>query len=403
MNPPALIFGGRRWAAEEAHAAVLRRQEELMLRSSGRTSRPVIAFPSASNPDTVWSFFAAMALDAVALPVPDGATTMDESYRAASEAPFDDATRLRLLTSGSTGTPKIVDLSAQQLRASADASRARIGCEPHDIWLCCLPLNHIAGLSILMRAGIAGATVHLQRRFDADSVNHAIDDDEITMISLVPTMLRRLLDDRADRPFPASLRVILLGGAPAHEDLLDRCRQIHAPVALTWGMSETASQIATRVPGDLRSAPDVGLPLPGHRVFVQDGYLGVEGPVAPNGRLLTADRGHLDDEGRVVVDGRGDAVIISGGENVDPSRVRDVLRTHPSVTDAVVLGMPDVEWGERVCAVLTGHREGHLQTWLRTRLAPHERPRQIFWVDSLPRNAMGKVQLTVLRTLLSAD
>lgn len=343
-----------------------------------------------------------MSIDAVAVPIPEGATALlQDRYREACEVPSSDDTRLRLLTSGSTGTPKIVNLTERQLTASAEASQVRLGCSARDTWLCCLPLHHIAGLSILTRTGAAGGTAYLLPSFDPESVSQAIDRDGITMISLVPTMLRRLLDARSDRPFPATLRAILLGGAPAPDVVLQRCRDIDAPVALTWGMSETASQIATRTPGDLRPGPDVGLPLPGHRVFVENGRLGVEGPIAPNGRLLTADHGHLDDAGRVVVLGRGDALIISGGENVDPVRVADVLRSHPAIGDAVVVGMPDPDWGERVCAVITGHPDEDLTPWLRARLEAHERPRQILMLDVLPRNTMGKIERSQLKALLS--
>ncbi len=364
----------------------------------------MVRFTASPQPETIWTFFAALSMDAIALPVPDGATTMlAHSYASAADEPSTEGTRLRLLTSGSTGTPKVVDLSVRQLTASAEASRARLGCGPDDVWLCCMPLHHIAGLSILTRTGSAGATVHLMPGFDAAAVSHAIDEDGITMMSLVPTMLRRLLDQRGDRPFPATLRVILLGGAPATEALLDRCRSIEAPVALTWGMTETASQIATREPGDLRCAPDAGLPLPGHRVFEENGRLGVEGPIAPGGRFLTADFGHLDTAGRVIVEGRGDALIISGGENVDPSHVERILRTHPSVDEAVVIGMPDHEWGERVCAILTGQQSTLNSAWLNTELEPHERPRQIMWLDALPVSPLGKVQQAELKALLAED
>ena len=399
MKPPALVFSGQRWSAEQALTATMQRRAHM--RAEIDASERIASFSADPHPDTVWSFFAALSLGAVALPVPSTTTeSLRASYDAAAEAPATPETRLRLLTSGSTGAPKRIDLTALQLSASAEASRARLGCSADDTWLCCLPLNHIAGLSILLRTGAAGATAHLLPRFDAAEVSQAIDNDGITMISLVPTMLRRVLDARDERTFPSTLRVILLGGAPAQDDLMERCRRIQAPVALTWGMSETASQIATRTPGDLRPAADVGQPLPGHRVFVKDGRLGVEGPIAPDGRMLTSDRGHLDEHGRVVVEGRGEALIISGGENVDPHRVGDVLRTHPSVTEAVILGMPDPVWGERVCAVLTGVRDDDLSEWLRTHLEPHERPRQVVWVESLPRNAMGKVQRTTLRELL---
>ena len=125
-----------------------------------------------------------------------------------------DAPYLRLTTTGTTGTPKRVDLTEQQIAFSADASAKRLGFSGEDRWLCCLPLHHIAGLSILFRTARMGATTVLHPNFDPHRVSKSIDEDNIQLVSLVPTMLKRILDVREGRPFPASLRVILLGGAP---------------------------------------------------------------------------------------------------------------------------------------------------------------------------------------------
>ena len=401
LNPPTLYFGARCWSQGQTLAQVRHRTAQMI--ESGLGPGSVVSFNADGSPETVWSFFAVLALKGVALPRPSTKTDgTDRAYLEAASCPPASLARLRLLTSGSTGSPKIVDLTETQLVASAEASRARIGCGPEDNWLCCLPLHHIAGLSTLLRAGMAGAAVTLHEHFEPERVNRAIDSGGITMVSLVPTMLGRLLDHREDIPFHPNLRVILLGGAPSSPELLERCRAIDAPVALTWGMTETASQVATRSPGDLRDDPDVGLPLPGVSVFVEDGRLGVAGAVAPGGRYLTSDYGHLDDEGRVVVTGRGDALIISGGENVDPRRVERVLLRHPCVRDAAVLGVQDTVWGERVCAFLAGDPSDLLAAWLAEHLEPHERPRQILWLEAIPRNAMGKLNARELRQRLAS-
>ncbi|MGB1016517.1 MAG: AMP-binding protein, partial [Nannocystaceae bacterium] len=261
--------------------------------------------------------------------------------------------RLWMQTSGSTGSPRHVPLTTSQLLFSAMGSTIRLGHQPEDRWLSCLPLHHIGGLSILYRCAWLGTCAEVHPRFEPSLVNRRIDTGGVTQISVVPTMLSKLLDDRNTRPFPQGLRVILLGGAAAPPALLARCRAIAAPVACTWGMTETASQVATAPPGDLPSqAGQVGPPLAFARVTAADnGQLEVEGPIVGE-RLRTSDAGHLDASGRVVVHGRRDRMIISGGENVDPTRVEQVLCQHPQVDSATVLGLPDATWGARVAAVL---------------------------------------------------
>jgi O-succinylbenzoic acid--CoA ligase len=357
----------------------------------------LLMFPAAMNPSTVWTFHAARRIGAVPMPVPIHASASQRRfYEQAAEQPVGAQAALRLLTSGTTGQPKLVDLSETQLQAATDASQKWLGCSPEDRWLCCLPLHHIAGLSILLRTHAGGATTLLHNRFDPHLVNDAIDNEGVSMMSLVPTMLSRILDARESRPFPAHLRVILLGGAPTSSALLDRCRSIKAPVALSWGMTETAAQIATRRPGDLSAEAHIGHPLPGITVSAQDGMLLVEGPTAPNGRWLTPDRGHLDAQGRVVVLGRGEALIISGGENIDPLVVTSALLAHSAVDEALVLGRPDAQWGERVVAFVIGRPTDDIGPWVRARLAAYQRPTEIHWLERWPKSPMGKIDRSAL-------
>jgi len=390
MSGPRLEIPSSTGSADDFEAAVARRVEALQ--DQGVSEAHIWSFLAPTTADSVWTFHALSRLGIVALPTPPNCRPhLRAAYAAAIQRPIEAGTRLRLLTSGSTGQPSVIDLTQEQLAASVAASQSRLGCGAHDRWLCCLPLHHIAGISILLRTAQAGATAVLQPSFEAQAVNHAIDTQGITMISLVPSMLKRVLDDRCDRGFPDSLRVVLLGGAPASSALLDRCRAIDAPVALTWGMTETASQVATRAPGDLRAEPDVGHPLPGHSVTIEDGRLVVHGPIAPNGRFVTNDRGHLDSEGRVVVIGRGHRFIISGGENVDPVHVEAILKEHPDIDDAVVIGVDDEQWGQRTEAFLVGDATANVDGYIRDKCEPHERPKRIHWLRELPRTALGKI------------
>jgi O-succinylbenzoic acid--CoA ligase len=308
---------------------------------------------------------------------------------------------LQLLTSGTTGSPRAVRLSWAQLDAAAQASQARLGHSASDAWLGCLPLHHIGGLSVFLRSLRSQTVGVLHSGFDAAHVGAALDSGEITQVSLVPSMLQAVLDARPARGFHPSLRVLLLGGAPMPAALLERCRDLRLPVALSWGMTETAAQIATREPGDLRAAADVGHPLPGLQVHTEDGYLVVQGPTVPGGRWKTTDRGCVDSSGRVIVFGRGSDLILSGGENIDPSQVEQALMTHPAVKEAAVIGRPDTRWGARPVAFLVASgTERPSQSALRAHLAQtltdFMAPDAITWVDTLPRGPMGKLERSVL-------
>jgi len=304
--------------------------------------------------------------------------------------------RLIVRTSGTTGNPRRVPLTTRQLFFSAMGSALRLGHLPSDRWICCLPMHHVGGLSILYRSAWYATTVELHVNFDADRVNAGIDAGA-TGVSVVPTMLHRLLDSRKDRPFPPSLRFILTGGARTPPELIARCRAISAPVSLTWGMTETASQVATRFPGDLDTlgAP----PMPFAQIEQRAGVLHIDGPLAPRGGLTTADRGTVDADGRVHVTGRVDDVIISGGENIDPAEIEAVLTSHPAIDDAAVRGVPDDEWGERPAAWLVGESltDHELDSWCRERLPGFKVPNRWAWMEELPRNALGKLQRPLLR------
>lgn len=316
-----------------------------------------------------------------------------------------DEPRLVVLTSGSTGRPRPVVLETGQLVFSAFGSATRLGLTVDDRWLCCLPLDHVGGLSILTRTAWSATTLVLHPRFDPGRVARALDSGRVHLVSLVPEMLGRLLDARPGRvPFPPALRAVLLGGAPCPPELLARCAAQRVPVALTWGMSETASQVATRYPGDTSAGPHAGPPLPFAVVDAPEGRLRVRGPLAPGGELLTGDRGHVDTQGRIHPEGRADAVLISGGENVDPAEIEAALRAHPDVAEVAVFGRTDPRWGQRPVAWLvsaTGVRpdDDALRAWCRERLAGHKVPDAFRWSAALPRTALGKVSLAALRQL----
>jgi O-succinylbenzoic acid--CoA ligase len=338
-----------------------------------------------------------------------------------------------LYTSGTSGRPKGAMLTYGNHLWSATASAINLGLQPDDRWLACLPLFHAGGLSILLRSVIYGTTAVVHAGFDAARVNAAIDNEGVTIVSVVANMLQRLLDERGDRAYPSSLRCVLLGGGPAPGPLLRRCAAIGVPVVQTYGLTETASQIATLAPEDaLRKLGSAGKPLFGSelRIVAEDGTacppgdageIVVRGPtVTPgylnhadetaaaihDGWLHTGDAGRLDAEGYLYVLDRRDDLIVSGGENVYPAAVEAVLQSHPDVLEAGVYAVDDERWGKTPAAVVV-LRPGAtpdaaaLITHCRERLAAYKTPSRIDFADALPRNAAGKLLRRELRSVSS--
>jgi O-succinylbenzoic acid--CoA ligase len=297
-----------------------------------------------------------------------------------------------MYTSGTTAGPKEVRLSYDNWQWNAIGSALALGLDPAERWLCPMPLAHVGGLSIQIRSAIYGTTVRLEPRFDVDRVLAALMDPgaRVTLVSLVPTMLSRLLE--AGLREPPALRWALLGGGPIGPALLERARAAAVPVAPSYGMTEACSQIATN-----------GWPLFGFELRIAaDGEVLVRGPavaagaLGDDGWLHTGDLGSLDERGRLAIEGRKADTIVSGGENVAPAEVEAALLSHPQVADAAVLGRPDPEWGEAVIAMVVprpGASVGSdvLRRHCAAQLAPFKVPKRVELVDSLPRGATGKL------------
>lgn len=311
-----------------------------------------------------------------------------------------DAVQCLIHTSGTAGDPTGVELTYGNHLWSAIGTGVRTGVAPTDRWLCCMPLHHIGGLSIVLRCALYRIPMVLEP-FDPTGVASAIERHGVTLVSLVPTMLARLLD--AGAPLDG-LRCAVIGGGPAPAPLIERALAAGAPVAPTYGLTEAASQVATMPPGEVRERPgSSGPPILGTELRIaEDGRISVRGPtVAPalagtDGWLRTGDLGRLDEDGYLYVIGRMDDVIVTGGKNVSPGEVEQVLLAHPHVADAAVHGREDPEWQEAVVAsvVLTagdGVSEEELRAFCRERIAPHKVPKAVTFVTELPRNASGKL------------
>lgn len=415
MNPSrvALVTQARSLTYADLEARALAVAGGLEARGVGAGGRVALAL--APGEDFAAALHGCLLLGAVAVPIDLrlGAAEREARMRgvaATVEGPLygpplahvdphrEDAVATVMYTSGSTAAPKRVSLTYGNWLWNALGSAVALGLDLEERWLCPMPLAHVGGLSILLRSAIYGTTVVLADRFDVDAVKRDLSDRErrITLVSLVPTMLSRLLDAGLERP--PTLRSALLGGGPIPPPVVRRAQAAGVPVASTYGMTEACSQIATR-----------GWPLTGVELRVAaDGELLVRGPtvapgaIAPDGWLHTGDLGALDERGRLTVIGRRSETIVTGGENVAPAEVEAVLLEHHAVADAAVHARPDADWGERLVATVV-LRDGteaspeELRKHCAARLASFKVPKAVELADALPRSPAGKLLRGELR------
>jgi o-succinylbenzoate---CoA ligase len=340
-----------------------------------------------------------------------------------------DETHSIVYTSGTTGYPKGALLTYGNHWWSALGSGLNLGIHNDDRWIAVLPLFHVGGLSILLRSVIYGITAIVHESFDPERVNRSIDEDRATIISVVSTMLRRMLVAQGDKRYPDWLRCVLLGGGPAPRPLLEACAEKNIPVTQTYGLTESASQLATLPPDDaLRKLGSAGKPLYPNELAIRSsdhwappgepGEILVRGPIVTagyfgrpdataaalyDGWFRTGDAGYQDDDGYLYVLDRRDDLIVSGGENVYPAEVEAILSGHPDIVEAGVIGVEDEEWGQRVVAVLsctsTSPDPDEVRHWCRQHLAGYKVPTELQIIsEPLPRNAGGKLLRRTLRT-----
>jgi o-succinylbenzoate---CoA ligase len=302
-------------------------------------------------------------------------------------------------TSGTGGAPKLVTFDRPAIDAAVASSSLAVESGPEDAWLCCLPLAHVGGLLVLLRAVLLGAPVAVHPRFDVDAIAA---EGDVAFISVAPTMLRRLLDAGVDL---ARFRRILVGGAQLSPRLRERAEAAGGNVVETYGLTESCGGVVYD-----------GRPLPGTSVRIDSETHGIElrGPTlmrgyradaastsvafTRDGWLRSGDAGRFDGEGRLQVLGRLDDVINTGGEKVWPQEVESAVSTHPTVADVAVAGRPDAEWGERVVAyVVPADRAAppslaDLRDHAASTIARFKAPHELVIVDELPRTASGKVR-----------
>lgn len=303
-----------------------------------------------------------------------------------------------VFTSGSTGGRKGVRLTGENWEAAAEASMEHLGHGSDDTWLLALPLHHVAGLSILVRSAYSGGAVRLLPGFDPVSFAAHLRQG-VTVASVVPTMLSRVLE--VD-PGPCDgLRAVLLGGGPIPDHLLDQAGAAGLPVLPTYGLTETAGQVATLKPGaplenkahplpgvSLRIEPDQRIAVRG--LMVSRGYVG-EPDRDVKDWLVTGDLGMIDSEGALWVTGRADTIIVSGGENIDPALVEAALTQMAGVDEALVAGVDSETWGmETVCLYVGEAKPAKVEAELRRLLPGFMIPKRWLQVAELPKTPMGK-------------
>ena len=371
-------------------------------------------------------------------PVPN-AVVLDQLSGDAPETedpgPLDlDRVAVLVYTSGTTGRPKAAQLRLGNFFASALFGGLHMGIQADDCWLFVMPLFHVSGLSIIFRSVVHGSSIRIRVPFSPSTARPALSQGGVSLASWVPTMLWRLLEDGFTGADAPSLRMVLLGGAPASPDLITESRRRGIPVVPTYGLTETCSQVVTGVLDDENLVPgSSGLPIfPTHIRIVdasgsdvlpeQPGEVWISGPtvfsgywrnpqasteaLTSDGWLRTHDLGWMSKKGSLTIIDRLDDLIIRGGENIAPTEVENALLGFPGIEDVTVVGIPDPEWGEVVSAVIvsaTAIRPQILTNFLQSRLPRYKIPTVYFQTDALPRPPSGKVQRRRVREQIQAQ
>lgn len=354
------------------------------------------------------------------IPTEDGCVGLFESQQQSIDnIPLPDKW-LILFTSGTTGDTKPVPLTASNLGSSAVGSAMRLGIDQQDRWLDPLPTYHMGGIAPIIRSVLYGTTVVLQANFEPNHTIRLIENHSVSGISVVPTMLQEILN-AGSLPL---LRFILCGGAKTPPDLIERCKRRRLPIYPTYGMTEASSQIATATPLEAYRYPEyAGRPLFQMDVkIIQDGEsmpagetgeIVIEGPSVTTGYyndkqatskrisehgFHTGDIGRVTENGMIAVIGRKDRMIVTGGENVHPEEVADVIEGHPDVSAVAVVGIEDEHWGEKVAAAIVGEiTEIEVNELCGTKLASYKVPKTVVTVEELPRTASGTVDYSAVR------
>lgn len=318
-------------------------------------------------------------------------------------------TAIVIFTSGSTGKPKATILTRRALYESALSSGRNIPLQYGDVWQLSLSPARIGGFSIITRSLIAGTAISFAPKFSAQSYTQSWDKDEVTIASIVPTMLIKILEECPDWRPGKKFKTFLVGGAPTSRKVREAALKRGFPLVMTYGMTETASNVVT-TPFDLRYSITAGSGKanPGAEIKIDEGRVFVRGPMLMSGYwdrpvknvdgwFDSGDIGYIDENGFIHIRGREKDVILSGGDNVYPNEVETALESIEGIKQALVIGKPDDTWGAIVSALLVPENREKLPQpesiirCLSETLARYKSPRLIAWVDELPIASSGKL------------
>jgi fatty-acyl-CoA synthase len=431
---PALLFGSA-WAELPFCSVNYRLADDRLRQVVARTAPSVVVADDASAPRLA-------SIAGTRLASASGLLAESRSSRDAEPPADGDIPAVLLFTSGTTGEPKIVVLRHRHLFSYVVSTTEFCSAGPDQAALISVPSYHIAGIAAILTNVYAGRRVVYLPQFSPQEWVARVREEGISHAMIVPTMLGRILDVLADRELELpSLRHLSYGGGRAPVPVVERAMAMlpHVDFVNAYGLTETSSTIALLGPDDHRVASasadpavrarlgSVGRPVYGVEVQVRDadgallpagqaGEIYVRGDqiageyadrsaIGADGWFGTRDRGKLDADGYLFLDGRADDVIVRGGENLSPAEIEEVLLSHPAVADAGVAGIPDEEWGEVPAAAVVlhpGHRPqpGELRDWVRDRLRSARTPVLLVEREALPYNEGGKLLRRELRSQL---
>ena len=316
----------------------------------------------------------------------------------------EEKTAIIMNTSATTGEFKSVPIKWKQLYYHVKASQKSLGRTDKDNWLLVLPMYHVSGLTILIRSLYNGTQVTILEKFAEEQVIRLIESNKINMLSIVPTMLNKIVDKIEKH----NLRVVLVGGEFIPKALVEKSIIKNIPLYKTYGMTETISQIVTfSVLEYPQKIDSVGIPLENVDIRIQnpdkkgigevlikskmlmDGYIGKENI---SGYFNTEDVGYIDKDGFIYILDRRKNIIISGGENIYPKEVENILYEHPKIDECAVVGKKDERWGQvPILYVVSILDKDEILGYLSNKLAKYKIPKEIIYLKELPKNAVGKI------------
>lgn len=349
----------------------------------------------------------------------------------------DEAVAVELFTSGTTGEPKSAVLKHKNLMAYILGTVEFMSAGAEESVLLSVPPYHIAGIAAVLSSSYSGRKIVQLPNFSAEAWVRLVIEEKITNAFLVPTMLKRIVEKFNENLSLPSLENVAYGGGKMPRSVIERAMKLlpHVNFTNAYGLTETSATICMLGPEDHRSAfnssdalikrrlSSAGRPIPSVELIIKDDegniclpeelgnvwvrgeqvsgeYKGIGSKLDSEGWFPTKDRGFLDSDGYLFIDGRADDVIVRGGENISPGEIEDVVRTHPNVEDVAAVAVKDIEWGEAVGLVIVASspiEDGEIIKLVKTKLRSSRVPSIIKYMDELPYNETGKLLRRVIR------